>query len=124
VYDGRTHELVDTLTRAQGGGVLDVAPNGNFVATATFDNTVRVQTLDTHELVLEVKFDAKIENVEWLNENHLMVILPDGSVLVFTIDTEELKQIVRSRLTRGFTEEECATYDLDPCPTLEEIRND
>ncbi|MEN8238552.1 MAG: WD40 repeat domain-containing protein, partial [Actinomycetota bacterium] len=123
VYDGKSHQLVDTLTRAQGGGILDVAPNGNLVATATFDKAVRIQTLDTHELALEVTLDVKAENIEWLNENHLMVILQDGSVLVFTVDSDELQQIVRSRLTRGFTEEECASFSIDPCPTLEEIRN-
>lgn len=123
VYDTKTYQLVDTLTRAQGGGILDVAPNGSLVATATFDNIVRVQTLDTHELAMEVRLNGKTENIEWLNGNHLMVISSNGSVLVFTMDTGELQQVVRSRLTRGFTEEECASFDIDPCPTLQEIRN-
>jgi len=52
-----------------------------------------------------------------------MVISQDGSVLVFTMDADELQQIARSRLTRGFTEEECASFNIDPCSTLEETRN-
>ncbi len=30
-------------------------------------------------------------------------------------------QRVRQTLTRGFTEIECTTYDIDPCPSLEEM---
>jgi hypothetical protein len=37
-------------------------------------------------------------------------------------DTEELLDIARERITRGFTDTECNTYHIDPCPTLKEIR--
>lgn len=40
---------------------------------------------------------------------------------MFTLDPEELKSIALDRLTRGFTEEECGTYEVDPCPTLQEM---
>ncbi len=39
-----------------------------------------------------------------------------------TLDVETLLETARSRLTRTFTPEECNTYDIDPCPTLEELR--
>ncbi|MEN8235665.1 MAG: protein kinase, partial [Actinomycetota bacterium] len=122
VYDVETFELVDTLTRGQGGGILDVAVRENLVATATFDKVVRVQTLDTHELMLEVALDVKAENVEFLNDDHLLVVTLDGDPLVFTMDGDELAEVARQRLTRGFTAEECASFSLDSCPTLEEIR--
>jgi hypothetical protein len=72
---------------------------------------------------MEVRLDVKAENVEWLNDDHLMVISIDGSVLVFTMDGEDLRQVAAAALTRGFTEEECSSFDMDPCPTLEELRN-
>ncbi len=122
VYDTKSLTLVDTLTRGQGGGILDVAVRGNLVATTTFDKVVRVQTLDTHELMLEVELDVKAENVEWLNDDHLLVVALDGDPLVFTMNGEELAQIARERLTRGLSDEECSSFDIDPCPTLEEIR--
>jgi DNA-binding SARP family transcriptional activator/tRNA A-37 threonylcarbamoyl transferase component Bud32/WD40 repeat protein len=123
VFDAETFELLDTFTRSQGGGNLDVAVRGNLVATATFDKVVRVQTLDNHELVLEVQLDVKAENLEFLDDNHLLVITLSDEAFVFTMDGAELMEIAKERLTRGFTEEECASFDIDPCRTLEEIKN-
>ena len=44
-----------------------------------------------------------------------------GEVHLITIDTDELLDIARSLVTRSFTETECVTYQIDPCPTLEKI---
>jgi WD40 repeat protein len=123
VYDAETFDLVAELTRSQGGGNLDVAVRGNLIATSTFDKVVRVQTLDTHELVLEVQLDVKAENLEFLDDDHLLVITLSEDAFIFTMDGEELMEIAKARLTRGFTEEECASFGIDPCLTLEEIRN-
>ena len=123
VHDASTFELLDTLTRAQ-NSLLDVAVRGDLVATVGFDNVVRVQSLDTHELELEIGLDVKAENIEWLNDDHLMVMAIDGSVLVFTVNSDELQEIALEALTRGFTDEECASFGIIPCPTLEEIRSD
>ncbi len=43
-------------------------------------------------------------------------------LLLLTIDNEKLLDLARSRVTRGFSDTECSTYQIDPCPTLEEIR--
>ena len=54
---------------------------------------------------------------------HLLVTAVEtGELRKVTSDTEELLEIARSEVTRGFTETECTTYHIDPCPTLEEIR--
>ena len=43
----------------------------------------------------------------------------DGVVRRFGIDVDETVQLARSRLTRGFTPQECARYfPNEPCPTL------
>ena len=39
-----------------------------------------------------------------------------------TIDINELIDIARWMVTRTFTDGECATYHLDPCPSLETIQ--
>jgi hypothetical protein len=39
------------------------------------------------------------------------------------MDGEELIEIATQRLTRGFTTEECASFNIDPCLTLDEIKN-
>ena len=123
VYDAETFELVDTLTRGQGGGILDVAVRGNLVATTTFDKVVRVQTLDNHELMLELDLEVKAENVEFLDDNHLLVVSLSDDAFIFTLDGDELREIAIQRLTRGFSAEECASFNIDPCLTLDEIKN-
>ena len=41
----------------------------------------------------------------------------DGIVSVYIVSTEELIEVARSRLSRGFTQEECQRYlDLPACP--------
>ncbi len=46
-----------------------------------------------------------------------------GSVIINTIDPEELLQTVSSSLTRAFRPEECARFNFaDACPTLDELK--
>ena len=64
----------------------------------------------------------------WLSESELLIFLSirplNGvSVLRVPLEVDEVRQIAVDRLTRGFTVEECAVYQIDDCPrTLEEIR--
>ena len=51
--------------------------------------------------------------------SHIVSFFPDGVLRVFTLDTDELISIARSRLTKGLTQDECATFGLDPCPAFE-----
>jgi WD40 repeat protein len=46
-----------------------------------------------------------------------------GHLYGITLDFDELLEIARSRLNRGFTTAECVQYRIDPCPTLEEMRS-
>lgn len=41
---------------------------------------------------------------------------------MMTLDSEMLLRNARQRLTRSFTAQECATYGIDNCRTLEEMR--
>jgi hypothetical protein len=63
--------------------------------------------------------DIPIENVEFLDDRHLLVVPANGGdVLTMTLDVDELLRIARSRLTRRFTQEECRTYlHIDTCPS-------
>ena len=46
------------------------------------------------------------------------------SAIVTTLDPEDLAAIGTAKVTRAFTETECLTYDINPCPTtLEALRN-
>jgi len=62
--------------------------------------------------------------VAFLDDDRLAVAPSGGSVLVFSINRQELLETVGHSLTRGFTPEECQRFKFDPCPTLEELRGD
>jgi WD40 repeat protein len=113
--------------RAHQGSVLDVAidPEGTLIASAGGDGFVRMWDLASRSLVTEIEFDVdEMANVEFIDDTHLLVTSGLGSeAIVITLDPLELLAIARERLTRTFTAAECATYVVDPCPTLEEVKS-
>ena len=63
----------------------------------------------------------KPSDAVWLGDNRLAVFLAEGKWLEVSLSVEDLVADAHARLTRSFTAEECSTYLIDPCPTLEEI---
>ena len=128
--DGATLEHLDQVAGAHPGGVNDIALNqdGTLVASAGVDGFVRVWDVATrsllHQIPVSLGGDFGVGGVAFVGDpQHLLVTaLETGELRKVTIDTEELLSIARLRVTRGFTETECTTYRIDPCPTLEEIR--
>ena len=54
-----------------------------------------------------------------------MLVVPrvEPFALVVSLDPVELAALGRDRVTRAFTEVECETYSVHPCPTtLSELR--
>jgi WD40 repeat protein/DNA-binding SARP family transcriptional activator len=94
------------------------------VATASSDGLVRVWDGTNLELVHEIPLgDRQIQGVAFVDDRHLAVTPQDGNLLLVTIDSDELLDIVRDSLTRGFTATECARFDFGGrCPTLSELR--
>ena len=84
----------------------------------------QVWDVETRALVHQIPVSESVGGVAFMpNGKHLSVTSqPDGELRLVTIDTDELLEIARSRVTRTFTETECTTYRIDPCPTLEDIK--
>ena len=127
--DGRSLENLGRITGAHVGGINDLALNeqGSLLASAGVDGVVRVWDMATRSLVHEIPVSPLGDGVGGVgfvgDSGHLLATaLATGELRKVTIDTEELLDISRSKVTRGFTETECNTYRIDPCPTLEEIR--
>ena len=60
----------------------------------------------------------------WLSPDRLGVFLAtDAGYLVVSLSVDDLTTEAAQRLTRSFTVGECLTYQIDPCPTLGEIRS-
>ena len=93
------------------------------VATGATDGSIRVWD-DSGRLVNEIDFPGRaVIGLAFISQTHLGVVLEDGQLRVVTIDTDELLEIARNSLTRGFTEDECDRYNFDPCPTLDQLRS-
>jgi DNA-binding SARP family transcriptional activator/serine/threonine protein kinase/WD40 repeat protein len=119
---------VDTLSRAQGSRInsLDVSPNGQLVATVSFDNFVVVWNIEERRIVAEIPVSGDVgetlRGVAFVDDQ-TVVVAPEagGELLVFTLDRERLINAALDSVTRGFRDSECATYEIDPCPGLEEM---
>jgi WD40 repeat protein/DNA-binding SARP family transcriptional activator len=125
VYDTGTWQRVGAAWVAHEGAVLDleVARDSRTIVSASNDRTMRVWELPSGRLLQTIPVGGPVYNVEFVADQHVLASTP-GPLTIFTLDVEELLGIARDRLTRGFAPEECAAYDIDPCPSLAALRGD
>jgi WD40 repeat protein len=95
-----------------------LSPDGRTLSTGESDGSVRVWDAVTGQLLQQMQFGSQAQGVAYMDDTHLLVTPQTGNLLVMTIDPTELVDTVRASVTRPFTATECATYDIDPCPTL------
>jgi WD40 repeat protein len=103
---------------------MDVDQDGSLVASGGSDGLVRVWDIRTGQSIHTIAFGetAAVTLVHFVNDRHILVVSQDQPAVVVTIDVPELIEIARSRVTRGFADDECVTYHIEPCPDLERIR--
>ncbi|HUG32368.1 MAG TPA: hypothetical protein VMM14_05695 [Acidimicrobiia bacterium] len=101
-----------------------MSPSGSLVATGSADGVVKVWDVERRVQVHEIAVgDEQIAGVAFLNEEHLAVAPRTGGFYVYTLDVDELLEIVRSSLNREFTTSECEKFGFgEDCPTLDELR--
>ncbi len=109
----------------------DFSNDETMLLTTTFDEPIRIWditgVLDGGEPTLIAEIDAAPRSGAPAayfrsGDNHIVSISTGGLLREFTIDTDELIAIAKARLTRALTVDECATFGIDPCPTLEEVK--
>jgi DNA-binding beta-propeller fold protein YncE len=99
---------------------IAAAPDGERVAITSTDGNVRIFSIEgelQHVIPLPNPSDAI-----WLDDNHLSVGTTYGPWTTITLDPGELGEVARSRLRRPLSATECQFYGIDPCPTLDEMR--
>lgn len=93
---------------------LAMSPDGTLLAASGWGHITILDTT-TGATVQTIPLPSDfIPGVEFIDQQHLLAVPVGGwgPALVFTLDPAELVDIARSRATRDFTPEECATYNL------------
>jgi WD40 repeat protein len=123
--DAATLQITKKVENAHTGSPKSMAlsPDGPLMATGASDGILRVWDAVTGELKQQMDFGgSQVQGLAFIDDRHVAVGLTGAGLLFMTVDPAELLQTVRASLTRTFTATECATYGIEPCPTLEEIR--
>ena len=123
MFDTATWEELAPIN-ATDEGVRDFALNSDGSRVATVGaRFLRVWSLADGSMQVEIEVAEPLRGVEFLDDTHLLVLpQSQNAALIITLDPDELIEVAHARLTRGFKPQECATYGIDPCRTLDEIR--
>ena len=100
------------------------SPDGSRLATGSGDNTVKVwEAASGRELLTLRGHQLSVRSLSWSPDStRLASAGDDGIVQVYAVDLTLLLKLVRSRITRGLTQDECRHYlNADQCPVLPEI---
>ena len=112
---------------------IAISPDGALLATTGEDNVVKIWDIgaltgdspsSARPLLLDRIPAPRPSDAAWLDIETLAVFPAAGArFMVVPLSIDDLVSTSQARLTRGFTTGECATYLIDPCPTLDEIRS-
>jgi hypothetical protein len=92
------------------------------VAVGTLDATYVID-LATGLAVRQVNL-AGVSDFVWIDDETVIIGTNDGLFGILSLSTDDFLHATRANLRRSFTDDECQRYDIDPCPTLEELRGE
>lgn len=96
---------------------IAVSDDGRMVAATSGDGTARVWDAVTAQRLFTLHGHSKLAyGVDFSPDGRLLATASaDGTVALHLLPIEELRDLARSRLTRGLTDEECREYLGDRC---------
>ena len=126
-HDTADWSIIDQVAAHQGSVYsIDISPSGAQLASVG-DDGVRVWNVADQSLHTKIATTAgPMAIATFIDDTHLLVV-PEHSAQAFviTLDPSDLVDIAKSRVTRAFRDDECATYGIGPCPTtLEALRGE
>jgi len=100
---------------------LAISPDETKVALGD-ENGLHIIDLDSGVLEQSIPLPS-VSDIHWFDADTVLVGGTEGIWARTPLNTSDLISVAKDNLTRGFSAEECTTYRIDPCPTLEEMRN-
>ena len=118
--DGPWAEIatIPTDDRVRG---LAFNPDGSKLAIGDVSGLYVIDTF-TWQVVQQVKL-PNVSDIHWIDDETVVVGTATGLFGTVSLSTDRLLADVRASLLRSFTDQECRTYRIDPCPTLEEFQS-
>jgi WD40 repeat protein len=86
------------------------------------ENGVHVFDLDTGEKLNSIPIQG-VAAIQWIDEDRVLVGTQRGTWAMVSLRTDDLIASAKAGVTRAFTADECETYRIKPCPTLEEVQS-
>jgi WD40 repeat protein len=127
IADTATGEVIAELEAGTGRvRGLAFSPGDDLLMTSATDGFMRIWDLASGDEIERVPLGDGVAGSgdgHWIDENTIAVALFDGLWTNIDIGLEPLLDLARSRLLRTFTEAECDTYKIDPCPSMDEMRS-
>ena len=94
--------------------------DGSLIAVADADS-MRIIDIETGLFAQQVQLPG-VSDIYFLADETVVVGTSNGIFGTVSLSTDELVSRTRDNLRRTFTEQECTTYQIEPCPTLQEMR--
>ena len=97
----------------------EFSPDGSRLATASNDGSAKIWDLNSAQELLTLSgHQGGITDVAFSPDGTLLYTASlDGTVRTHFLEIVDLVELARSRLTRGFTEQECRKYlQAEQCP--------
>jgi DNA-binding SARP family transcriptional activator/WD40 repeat protein len=114
--DHETLELRHTVGGASDGGPKSYAmsPDRSRVGVGSSDGFVRLWDVADRRLVHEIHVGpTQVQGLAFVDDANVAVATELGGFTVYTLDPDELLELVRGSLSRGYTTTECARFGLD-----------
>jgi WD40 repeat protein len=126
ILDTSTGEKVIEL-RGGSGRVRGLAfsPDGALLMTSATDGFMRIWEVGTGTEIERIPLGDDFEGSGdgyWLDDDTVAMALGRGRWTNVDIGLDSLLELARSRILRTLTQAECGEYEIDPCPTLDQLR--
>jgi DNA-binding SARP family transcriptional activator/WD40 repeat protein len=97
-----------------------ISNDGEHVMLGGTDGLVHVHEIATGGLLDRIP-EADVSDGFWIDEERIAVGTRVGAWAILDLNIIRVAEQALGQVTRGFTQEECKRYDLDPCPAVDQM---